>query len=222
MNVFESKLINIQDIAKCHIRAFPSSVSSKLGMPFCKKMIEWFVYNERGVLFHIEDEAGNVVGYVSMMIKTAPNQQGSFTTISQYALKQVVLALLFKPWLFFHPLFKNNRKNIRRIVLSKFHLSKKRITENNRRLGKSKETNENFNPSIGIVGIGVISQCQGKGYGTALIQQCIAYSRIAGFNSLSLSVHKDNTQAIKAYTRNGFRITSHKIDGDICMTFTIK
>lgn len=217
MSVKESIITNISDIAKCHIDAFPSSVSSKLGMPFCKKMMEWFIVNNRGVLYHAEDDNGIVIGYVSMMIKTDPGQSGSFSTISHYAFKAVLISLMLKPWLIFNPLFRLNHKTIKNIVLKKLGFKESKSNVNNSEYNKA----YTFKPQIGIVGIGVDPKFQGHGYAGELLRRCALYCKSKGFDTLSLSVHKDNNAALKAYKKMGFEIVSTKEDGDLCMILKI-
>lgn len=220
MKVIKTTLSDISAVAQSHILAFPNSVSSQMGLGFCKKMLEWFVLNDRGVLFHAENEK-DVVGYVSLIIKTASGQPGSFSTISQYAFKSVLISLLIKPWLLFHPMFRSKYKTIKRIVLSKVHFCKK--NELQERINRAPKNEINvFQPQIGIVGIGVNPQYQGKGYGSALIRQCIAYCKANGFTTIDLSVHHDNSQAIAAYKRNGFEAICIKEDGDLYMKLSIQ
>jgi ribosomal protein S18 acetylase RimI-like enzyme len=122
-------------------------------------------------------------------------------------------------------MFQKNYKTILRIVLGKLHFPKKnRSQENIDRAEKKappKEGLNDFQPQIGIVGIGVNPQYQGKGYGSALIQQCVAYCKANGFTTIDLSVHHDNAQAIAAYKRNGFETICLKEDGDLFMKLTI-
>lgn len=196
MKVIKSTVFDIDVVAKIHIKAFPNSVSSKMGIRFCKKMMEWFIVNERGCLLHIVDDNNNVAGYVSLIKTTKQGQPGSFTCITQYAIKTVISSLLLKPWLITSPMFKEKRKaiirNIKYIIYRKepesIHTS----------------VNKQFEPSIGIVGIGVDPKYQGRGYGSKLIQSAKIQAKELGFLTLQLSVNKYNSQAIKAYRRNGF------------------
>ena len=47
----------------------------------------------------------------------------------------------------------------------------------------------------------------GQGRGSRLLNHVIAAASAQGYSTLLLNVNKRNTQAIKAYERNGFRIT---------------
>lgn len=196
MNVIKTTQSDISAVAQSHILAFPSSVSSKMGRRFCEKMTEWFIVNERGCIFHIIDNDNNVAGYVSLIKTNRKGQPGSFTCITQYAKKTIVFALIRKPWLMASPIFKEKRKAIiRNIKYILFRKSPNVVVYNNKDI---------FEPSIGIVGIGVVPCYQGKGYGSKLIQVAKEYAKKEGYKELSLSVNKHNNQAIKAYHRNGF------------------
>lgn len=60
-------------------------------------------------------------------------------------------------------------------------------------------------PHAGLVVIGVDPDCQGKGYGSILLQE---FERLAvevyGVRNLQLTVLTENQQAIRAYERNGW------------------
>lgn len=196
MKVIRTTKTDISAVSQCHILAFPNSVSSKMGRRFCEKMMEWFILNERGCLLHILDDNDNVTGYVSLIKTTSRGQPGSFTCITQYAIKTVAFSLLLKPWLIASPIFKEKRKAIIRNV--KYFLLRKKPH------AVTPIVKGSFEPKIGIVGIGVAPSYQGKGYGSRLIHAAKEYAKAEGFKTLSLSVNKHNDQAIKAYHRNGF------------------
>lgn len=196
MKVIKTTLSDIDAVAQSHIKAFPNSVSSKMGKRFCKKMMEWFIVNERGCLLHIIDENNYVAGYVSLIKTTKQGQPGSFTCITQYAIKTVVMSLLFKPWLIASPMFKEKRNAIIRNIKYIIYRKKPEISIINEVTS--------FEPTIGIVGIGVDPRYQGKGYGSKLIQAAKEFAKDNGFSTLSLSVNAHNGQAIKSYCRNGF------------------
>ena len=59
---------DLRAIAKCHRAAFPESLSSKLGLNYCMKMLSFYLEDERGVLFHLEDGA-RCLGYCGGLMK---------------------------------------------------------------------------------------------------------------------------------------------------------
>lgn len=195
MRIYNTTMSDIEGVAKCHINSFPTSVSSKMGLQFCRKMMEWFVVSERGLLFHIVDSNKKIVGYVSLLRTDSKNLPGSFTCITQYAFKTIIWSLLRRPWLLMSPVFREKSVVIHSI--NKYVFKKKPKT-------KSVEEDKKFLPRIGIVGIGVMPEFQGKGYGSALIHQAKNYALNSRYGQLSLSVRRENLKAIKSYKRNGF------------------
>ena len=49
-----SNMNNLEGLAKCHQESFPNALSTKLGDRFIKKMLSWYILDERGLLFHIK------------------------------------------------------------------------------------------------------------------------------------------------------------------------
>ncbi len=54
--------------------------------------------------------------------------------------------------------------------------------------------------------IDILSSCQGKGTGTALINELKDHLKSKGINSIMLSCGASNTQAVKFYKKNNFKI----------------
>ncbi len=54
--------------------------------------------------------------------------------------------------------------------------------------------------------IDILSECQGKGTGTALMNELKDHLKSKGINSIMLSCGANNTNAIKFYKKNGFKI----------------
>ena len=62
---------------------------------------------------------------------------------------------------------------------------------------------------IAFIGLFMMDpQYQGKGTGSRIIQECIAYLRRQGFRSVQLGVDKGNPQSLAFWKKNGFTITS--------------
>ncbi len=54
--------------------------------------------------------------------------------------------------------------------------------------------------------IDILSDCQGKGTGTALMNELKDHLKEKGINSVMLSCGANNTKAVKFYKKNGFKI----------------
>ena len=197
----DSKLSDIDNIARIHVKAFPNSLSSKLGYRYSRKMISWYLEDQRGELFHL-DESGKVLGYCGGLLITSPGRHGSATSVTQYTFNALVFSFLMRPWLIFHPEIKKRlpfiMKNIR--LKLKPGMPIKPAPES--------DGNPTFVPSMGLVVIGVDPEYQGKGYGSILLKEFERRAREKGFRRINLSVRKDNQQAISAYLKNGWAIGS--------------
>lgn len=179
----------------CHKNAFPDSLGAKLGAKFRSKMLEWYVVNERGVLFHIR-ENDNIIGYCGGVITKKSGLGGAASNITQYAFNVFLLSFLKRPWLIFH------KESIKKISLIKknilIKLGFKKIND--------KLDIKNFNPFWGLVVIGVDKRHQGKGVGSLLLKHFEILAIEDKVSMISLTVLSENVQAIKAYKKNNWKI----------------
>jgi len=192
---------DLKAIAKCHVKAFPDSVTSMLGDKVVASMFEWYLSDSNKFLFFIE-ENGEVIGYCGGHIIDGTDNWGSSSGMTQFGMSSAYLAFLRKPWLLFHPEITKRYKFI--------------LTNIKRRLFsiKAKETTINKQPSItkssvlkaGLVVIGVKPELQGKGIGSILQKEFERKAREMGANQLELSVRVNNKKAIRSYELNGYNI----------------
>ena len=201
MKLQKSQLSDLPEIVACHKDAFPDALSTKQGSPFISKMMEWYITSDRGVLYHVIDDKGEMAGYCGGIITRKPGLLGAVSSISQYAFKDFLKSYMHKPWLLFHP---ENLKKIPYIVrnlLIKFGLKKKV------RQVSAKEVKD-FKAFMGLVVIGVKNKYHGKGYGSILLQEFERRARIdPEIKKIQLSVKATNEKAINAYIRNGWEIS---------------
>lgn len=210
----DTKHSDLGALVKCHERAFPDALSTKLGPNFCSKMLSWYIESDRGIMFHIEKE-GEILGYAGGISIREPGLPGSATSITQHSFKEFVWAFMLKPWLFFHP------ENLKRISFIWRNIKLKIRVESNSYSPPIKDTQPEFIPSWGLVVIGVATEHQGKGYGTLLLKEFESRARKEGFLRIYLSVRKNNTQAIKAYLKNRWLIEKEGQD-ELSMYKTLK
>jgi ribosomal protein S18 acetylase RimI-like enzyme len=166
-----------------------------LGNAFCSKMLSWYILEGRGIMTHLEID-GEILGYCGGIITKAPGLPGAATSITQYSLKVFIRSFALRPWLIFHI------ENLKRIA---FIFKNILIKLGIKKSGQIK-TNEEFNPRWGIVVIGLVPNMQGKGFGSALLQDFEKRAKLDQVNELSLSVKKNNKKAIQSYERNGWII----------------
>ena len=165
-------------------------------------MLEWYVAADRGVLFHLEDD-GRVIGYCGGIRVHEPGKPGAFTSISQHGFWVLVTAYLRRPWLIIHP--ENFRKSagIFRNILIRMGLR-----QENAKIGHN--ARERFRANWGLVVIGVRDDCRHRGYGSQLLQHFEQQASADGAEFVRLSVKADNTNAISAYERNGWKVSSRR------------
>ncbi len=199
MDLVNSQTVDLKRIAQCHIAAFPGSLSSKLGLGYCMKMMSWYLADERGILFHIENES-NLLGYCGGIKMVNEGMHGSATSITQYTFISILISFLIRPWLIFHPDIRNRVPFVWKNLKLKIGLSKASYPNTN------KEQKKIFVPSLGLVVIGVNPHYQGKGYGTLLLREFEKRAREMGFMKIHLSVKKDNSQAIHSYLKSGWLV----------------
>lgn len=196
----DSKQSDLKRIARCHIKAFPASLSSKLGLNYAARMIYFYLADDRGVLFHVEDE-NEITGYCGGLMSREPGRHGSATSMTQHTFRSLVLNLVIRPWLIFHH---EIRANIPLIIKNLKLRFTARATE---KATPHPDRNQEFTPAMGLVVIGVSPKHQGKGYGTLLLKEFESRARKEGFKKITLSVRKENHQAISAYKRNGWLVS---------------
>src|SRR4051794_13377066 len=93
--------LQIKDLALCHLRCFPGSFSSKLGLQYTSKSLEWFLTNENKFLFHIKCN-GKVIGYCGGF-RSSYSGDGSTSGMLQFAMREAIIGMIKKPYLLFHP-----------------------------------------------------------------------------------------------------------------------
>lgn len=84
----------------------------------------------------------------------------------------------------------------------------------------STKEEEDFQPFMGLVVIGVKKKYHGKGYGSILLQE---FERVAktqrDIKRIQLSVKAHNEKAIKSYLRNGWQVS--KADSQVKQLFKV-
>lgn len=196
MIIRESTMNDMSKIVSCHKEAFPNALSSQLGNRFCSKMLSWYILNERGIMFHAEDD-GNIVGYVGGINVKEAGKPGAATSITQFSFNQFILSFLLRPWLIFHHENLNRFQFIVRNIKLKFGLIKKQT---------SLPIHSAFKSRWGLVVIGVIAKFQGRGIGSLLLNEFEKRAQKDGVKEITLSVKIENNQAIAAYKKNGWLI----------------
>ncbi len=192
-----SSQIDLNNLVECHRKAFPFSLSSKLNWFYTRKMLSWYLNDERGLLIHIEQQ-NKIIGYCGAIKTKVPGLEGSSTSMLQYSFKTMVIALAIKPWLIFHEENVKKIPLIKRNILLKLGLKRKKNTKG--------VYEEDFVPFWGLVVIGVDPSFQGKGLGGILLKEFEKLAKEDGVKRIVLSVKKDNSKAMKSYKNNNWEI----------------
>lgn len=188
---------DLYKIAKCHIAAFPKSVTSLLGEKVVASMLQWYLSAPNKFLFYVE-ENGKVTGYCGGFLMDGSDAYGSGSGMTQFGFNQAAGAFALRPWLLLHPEVRNKYSFILTNVARRLGLKK----EQPMAVTQPKPKNEPL--TAGLVVIGVVPNLQQKGLGTLLQQEFERKAIEMGAKRLSLSVRKQNEKAIRSYTRNGY------------------
>lgn len=211
--IINSKAADLKGIARCHIAAFPKSLSSQLGPSYCVKMLEWYLTSDNKFLFHIIGKDG-IAGYCGGFVRKG-ELHGSSTGMTQHASKAGILALLLRPWLLAHPKLRQNYKFLwRNLVL----FLKSPQSDN---LPVKSSINFSKELTAGLVVIGVNPKYQGQGFGSVLLKEFEKKAIVMNCSRLILTVESSNSTAILAYEHNGW-IRGKEKDGHISMFKPLK
>lgn len=192
---------HLDALAICHAECFPASLSTKLGMAYIKKTLEWFLVDDNRFLFHAEVN-GNITGYCGGFIPRGFGD-GSSSGMLQYAFKEAVLGILKNPLLVFN-------KEVREFYPFIFRNIKNKI------FGKPKiksvdSSNRPRQKYTGLVVIGVLPAFRGTDVFPALMNYFEAQSKLRNVLLLNLSVRKDNDRAVAAYKKFGWQVTEEHL-----------
>jgi ribosomal protein S18 acetylase RimI-like enzyme len=193
---------HLTKIARCHQQAFPHSVTSLFGVPFIRKMFEWYLSAPNKFLFWIEEE-GECIGYCGGLVMDGSDAYGSASGMTQFGFGAAVKIMLRKPWLFFHPeirarypfIVTNTKRKIKKIFGHQ---------ETPQPIVKHEKSTAEL--TAGLVVIGVNPSYHGKGIGSQLQQEFERRANQLGAVTMRLSVRTENAKAISSYQRNGWSI----------------
>lgn len=188
---------DLYKIAKCHIAAFPKSVTSLLGEKVVASMFQWYLSAPNNFLFYVE-ENGNVTGYCGGFVRNIQDPYGSSSGMTQFGFNHAWRAFALRPWLLIHPEVRNKYKFILTNIFRKLRLKRDvPMVVTQPKLAEEPLT-------AGLVIIGVIPELQQKGIGTLLQHEFERKALELGAKRLSLTVKKNNGKAVKSYYRNGY------------------
>lgn len=186
---------DIEKIASCQLACFENSFSTKLGLLYTAKSLNWFLAGENRFLFHVED-GEKAVGFCGGFISQRPGD-GSTSGLMQYAMREAAIGMIRKPGLFFSKELQAFYPLIFKNIYRKINPGKK--TNN----AVNKYTNEE--KKAGLVVIGVHPQFRGKGVFDMLMHAFEEESKNRKISKMALSVKPTNARAIAAYQKAGWQ-----------------
>jgi ribosomal protein S18 acetylase RimI-like enzyme len=195
IQVSEAGFADLNKIVACHRAAFPGTLSTKLGLNVSRKMLEWYLVSDKRFLLWITDGA-RCLGYAGGMIADGTQVHGSASGTIQYAFKEIVRALIVRPWLWFHSELAARYSLIARNLYY-------RLVRYQTPVSKRQEF---ITPHVSLIVIGVHPEFQGKGMGDQLLKAFEQKSIALGYRRLSLTVLANNIKALSSYNRNGWQI----------------
>jgi len=191
---------DLSRIASCHIKAFPTALSSRLGVSLVKKMLSWYLDSPKRFLFYIKID-NTCIGYCGGTISDGTQVHGSASGMIQHSFKDAFRALLLRPWLWFHADLRSRYTLILKNIYFKMIRYSTPVKD---RIGQSLE------PHAGLIVIGVDPANQGKGYASILLNEFERIVREKGILKMMLTVLTTNEQAIIAYRKNGWIVFEAK------------
>lgn len=194
MEIFRTQIYELPGIVACHQKSFPASLSAKLGERFTRKMLSWYLYDERGVILHAEAD-NTIAGYCCGIIKKRPGLPGASTSVTQFGFSSMVLSFFSRPWLLFHRDMTKRYSFILKNILIKLRI---------RNVMRPAETDGEFTPSWGLVVIATDPDCRNMGVGSRLIEEFERMAKLDAVETISLSVRKNNPNAIAFYIKRGW------------------
>jgi GNAT superfamily N-acetyltransferase len=188
---------NLNDIASCHIIAFPDSLSSKMGINFVSNMMRWYLSSPNKFLFYIV-EKNSIIGYCGGHLQDGIDAYGASSGMTQFGFSSAIIAILKKPLLLFHP------ELMKRYPFIFINIARKLGLKKDKPLAQIIVEYNKQPLSTGLVVIGVLPKFQKKGIGAALLNEFENKSKLLGASKILLSVNKKNKNAINAYLNNKF------------------
>ena len=179
---------DLQAISGIHLRAFPDSALSKLGLEAVRRYYHWQLTGPHESHSIIALNNQKIVGFCFAGV--FHGALGGFLRKNQTFLVRRVIS---RPWLLFNELF---RVRILSALRSLKIIPRKKI--------KSQPSPNKKLKIYGILSIAVDPQIQSRGVGRALMKAAEQDAIDKGFEQMGLTVSPKNLQAINFYTGLGW------------------
>lgn len=191
MNVRTLTPQDLPQTAITHMRAFPESALTALGMETVRRYYEWQLSGPHDVAAFGSYSGDEMTGFCFCGVFRGA-MSGFLRKHCGYLARRVIT----RPWLLLNPLFRD-RLGSGLSILRRF--SKSRASTATAKPRKQ--------PSFGILSIAVDPRFQGQGAGKLLMVAAEEAARAQGFSEMNLTVAPSNRQAIRFYENLGWRKT---------------
>ena len=178
---------DLLNVARIHLRAFPESALSKLGLEAIRRYYEWQLNGPHDVDAWGVSNEDRLVGFCFSGIF-----RGAFSGFIQKNRWFLAWSVIKNPALFRNVTFRHRLSSAIKCISRKSQPSKVRPST------KSPT-------SYGILSIAVDPDYHGMGIGKALMEHCEKLASQKGFNQMRLTVNPGNTKAIRFYEHLGWK-----------------
>jgi succinoglycan biosynthesis protein ExoA len=177
-------LNDLPQIANIHLKAFPKSYLSKLGIDTTSRYYEWLLTGPHEAFAIGAFEERKLAGFCFGGIFRGA-MSGFVKRNRLFLIKKVLL----HPWLFFDREFQERIKSSLPALFS-----------------RKRQSSKTFLPvkSFGILAICVDPEYQNRGLGQLLMDESEQKARCHNFHEMDLTVHPENIQAVSFYKKLGW------------------
>ncbi len=196
----EIRYEDLDDVTRIHIASFSDRALSQLGKGAVKRYYQWlFTGFPRSYPICAEVNGNTLAGFCFVGVYS-----GSFSGFLRKHKWYLAGHILFHPWLIFNPIVREQSslalKTLRRIFKSRFCRRRKQPVVVNKTLPESPPRYVPW----GILSIAVDPAYQRRGVAEAMMRFIEGMLGEKGITSLNLSVHTDNSPAVRFYEKMGW------------------
>lgn len=190
---------DLSAIAEIHLRAFPDSALTQLGLETARRYYLWQLTGPHDADFFGVFEGSRLLGSC-----VAGIFRGALSGFLKQNRGYLLLQLMRRPYCIRKP---SIRKTIGTAAKAFFRI---RAT---RKMAPGRGSQKSF----GILAIAVDPLLQGKGLGRLLMRECERIARTKGYQKMHLTVHSSNAQATAFYERLGWQRSLEADNGLLSM-----
>lgn len=191
MNVVPLTEERVAEVVPIHLDAFGTALNGRLGAPYARGLLRWFVRQPEAIALVALGDDGRVLGYV------AGTRTGYGPAMTRDLLPAALAGLVRRPWALLDRRFAATA--VRRVAAL--------VGLGPRNPSREEAVEPDLpEPVWSLVAIGVASDARGTGAGSALVDRFEDEARSRGAAAVRLSVYADNAPARRLYERRGWSV----------------